>query len=725
MPKLSATLMLTGAKSQTNQWVLTGICVSLTATVWLANEFNLLWLKKPLRDAETYAQETLYQNGRKTPANTNLVLVGFERLSYTDGFSELPDSPGVLDSDGVVDSKSRALALLREDYPWSREMWALLVERLMQAGAKGVLFDIVFKKQMENDERLAEVMRKYRGRVAICYIYGDSEGDTGEGLVYEAPNNTLVPLPPEDLFYDDRVAFATIWPGDDKVVREARFRVSETSASLKLDLPKREHPEDRMQYSLAARALQMLGRADAIPPKEFGVLFRYTDRPQRGFPYHKLNEVFSERTWRTRYQGGAFFKDKLVLVGPIVELLKDYHRTPMAKELMPGPEVHLNIVNAALHGEFLRPMTNLAAQLTILLAGLVSAGLCWLIVNAWRRFLIQLALGFAYGLVALYLFNQHGLIVALGIPLIVFGVCAVGTVLYDFVSERKARQELRKTMDLYFSPKVSAYVLANPGSMEARSAEVTLLLTDLRNSTPLAEMLGPAGMFSLLNHVFEVETNAVMAEDGALEHFLGDQFLTYWGAPQPQPDGPNQALRAALELIKGLEAFKATQPPEVKALFGYGVALHCGSVLFGNKGSAKRLDFGLVGDTVNEAARIESLTKYYGVTLLVSRECFAHLTNPAPHRLLDRVIVKSKSTPVELFEIENPRTPANYAELVREWDAAFANYTAGKFAEARPVFAKLAEQFNDGPSKLMIHRCDELTAYPPTDWKGVWRMESK
>jgi adenylate cyclase len=717
--------MLAGAQSQSRQWVLTGICIVLTAAVWLANEFNFLWLKKTLRDAETYAQETLYQNGRKTSPSTNLVLVGFERLSYKDGFSEIPDSPGVLDSDGVVDSKSKALALLREDYPWSREMWALLVERLMQAGAKGVVFDIVFKRQMENDERLAETMRKYRGKVAICYIYGDSEGDTGEGLVYEAPNNTLIPVPLEDMFYDDRLAFATIWPSDDKVVREARFRVSETSALLKLDLPKREHPNDRFQYSLAARALQILGREDAIPPKEYGVLFRYTDRPHLGFPYHKLNEVFSERQWRTRYQNGAFFKDKLVLVGPIVELLKDYHRTPMAKELMPGPEVHLNIVNAAMQGEFLRPMTNFAARLCIVAAGLLSAVLCWLVVNAWRRFLIQLVLGLGYGLLALYLFNDHGLIVVVGIPLITLSICAVGTVLYDFVRERKAREELRKTMDLYFSPKVSAYVLANPGSMEARSAEVTLLLTDLRNSTPLAEKLGPGGMFKLLNHVFEVETNAVMAEDGALEHFLGDQFLTYWGAPQPQPDGPNQALRAALELIQGLEAFKATQSPEVKALFGYGVALHCGSVLFGNKGSAKRLDFGLVGDTVNEAARMESLTKYYGVTLLVSRECFAQLTNPAPHRLLDRVIVKGKSTPVELFEIENPRTPPNYGELVSAWNAAFADYTAGKFAEARPVFAKLAEQFNDGPSKLMVHRCDELIAYPPADWKGVWKMESK
>jgi adenylate cyclase len=307
----------------------------------------------------------------------------------------------------------------------------------------------------------------------------------------------------------------------------------------------------------------------------------------------------------------------------------------------------------------------------------------------------------------------------------VLNVAAMSALAYEFILERIGRMKLRATMDLYFSPKVSAYVLSNPGSMEARSAEVTLLLTDLRNSTPLAEKLGPGGMFKLLNQVFEAETNAVMAEDGALEHFLGDQFLTYWGAPIPQPDGTNQALRAAMELIKGMESVKAAQSPEVKALFGYGVALHTGSVLFGNKGSAKRLDFGLVGDTVNEAARIEALTKYYGVTLLISREAFVQVTNPGLHRLLDRVIVKGKSTPVELLEIQNPRTVANYAELVAEWNAAFDHYTAGRFGEARPRFAKLAEQFNDGPSKLMIHRCDELAAHPPADWKGVWKMENK
>jgi adenylate cyclase len=345
--------------------------------------------------------------------------------------------------------------------------------------------------------------------------------------------------------------------------------------------------------------------------------------------------------------------------------------------------------------------------------------------KARLRLALLLLLAALIAFASLEAFNRLGLIFLTAVPIFTILTCGVITLAYDFWTERRAREELRKTMDLYFSPKVSAYVLANPGSMEARSAEVTLLLTDLRNSTPLAEKLGPAGMFKLLNQVFEVETNAVMAEDGALEHFLGDQFLTYWGAPIPQPEGTNQALRAAMELIKGMESVKAVQSPEVKALFGYGVALHTGSVLFGNKGSAKRLDFGLVGDTVNEAARIEALTKYYGVTLLISREAFVQVKDPGLHRLLDRVIVKGKSTPVELLEIQNPRTVANYAELVTDWNTAFGHYTAGEFAAARPLFAKLAEQFNDGPSKLMVHRCDELAAHPPADWKGVWKMENK
>jgi len=254
---------------------------------------------------------------------------------------------------------------------------------------------------------------------------------------------------------------------------------------------------------------------------------------------------------------------------------------------------------------------------------------------------------------------------------------------------------------------------------------VALLLTALRNSTPLAEKLGPKGMFDLLNRVFEAQTTAIMSEEGNLEHFLGDQFLSYWGAPQSQPDAVVRAERAAQKLITAMEQLRASLPEDVKSLFGYGVALHSGGVLVGNKGSALRLDYGLVGDTVNEAARIEVLTKEYGVKLLISGDTFAELDGGGNHRLVDRVIVKGKTEPVELFERENPCVPANFRDLCQRYKAAFDGYAAGRFSEAKAQFEKLVDDFNDGPSRLLAARCARFLASPPADWKGIWKMESK
>lgn len=704
--------MASAVQSQSRQqpWVRTGLCLAVGLVIAFALAKQSPWLFK----AENYIQDRLARTGRTTARNPDLVLVGFNKGQYTQGAEDATASAPVL-------------KLLRAPFPWSRAVWAEVIERVMAAGAKGVVLDLVLPGARDGNDQLAAVLNKYKDRVVIGYQVMEADKDTGEGSALLVADE-LIPAGELGAEHDPRCGFVNIWPDSDGVARSVRFRISETSFLRRLKRDEPARPNDPYMESLSARALRIMGHADKIPEGEEFFRFRYTSTGKEGDPAFaiiELDDLFADNYWKGNLKDGQFFKDKLVLVGPTGDIFHDTHQTPMTDTQLPGPIIHLNIINAALRGEFIHVGM---LDVSVRIAGgalALAIALSWLVRSGILRLVMSVALIAAGFGVAVLVFEHKDLLVLTASPMAILFASGVTTLGYDFRVEREGRKKLRATMDLYFSPKVSAYVLANPGSMEARSAEVTLLLTDLRNSTPLAEKLGPAGIFSLLNHVFEVETNAVMAEYGALEHFLGDQFLTYWGAPQPQPDGPNQALRAAQELIKGLEAFKATQSLEVKALFGYGVALHCGSVLFGNKGSAKRLDFGLVGDTVNEAARIESLSKYYGVTLLVSRECFVHLTNPAPHRQLDRVIVKGKSTPVELFEIENPRTPPNYGELVKAWDAAFADYTAGKFAEARPVFAKLAEQFNDGPSKLMVHRCDELTAYPPTDWKGVWKMESK
>ena len=287
------------------------------------------------------------------------------------------------------------------------------------------------------------------------------------------------------------------------------------------------------------------------------------------------------------------------------------------------------------------------------------------------------------------------------------------------------RLKLRATMGLYFSPHIMEHVLKNPGSMEPQQAELTVLLTDLRNSTSIAETLGPNGTFQLLNQVFETQTKAIMAEDGSMEHFLGDQFLSYWGAPDPQPDAADRAFRAALSLIAGMEELRPKLDPKVKTLFGYGVALHSGTALIGNKGSAQRLDYGLVGDLINAAARVESLTKHYGVLFLITREAYAKLSAPPITRLVDKVVVKGKTLPLELLSVRHPFSPDKFEEIARRYNSAFTAYERGDFASAERKFAAVREDEQDKPSALMAARCRELNADPPKDWNGIYELKTK
>ena len=214
-----------------------------------------------------------------------------------------------------------------------------------------------------------------------------------------------------------------------------------------------------------------------------------------------------------------------------------------------------------------------------------------------------------------------------------------------------------------------------------------------------------------------------MAEDGSMEHFLGDQFLSYWGAPDPQPDAADRAFRAALSLIEGMEELRVTLDPKLKTLFHYGVALHSGTALIGNKGSAQRLDYGLVGDLINSAARVESLTKHYGVLFLITREAYGKLSTPPLTRLVDKVVVKGKTLPLELLEVKHSFSPANFEEIARQYASAFADYERGEFAQAEREFVALEREEQDKPSALMAERCRELMSRSSDELERDLRAE--
>jgi len=696
-------------------WVVVGICAAFTLAALLLDDFQL----NQFQEAEHYTQDLRMRLGRKTPVDPQLVLIGIDRPLYeASDFGE------------EVLKSAPILRELQKTFPWSRAVWAELIDKLVAAGAKVIVFDLIFASPNEGDDALRLALEKHKDRIVIGYSLNLQKTDHGNLQQILTPNRNVLPAPNTDaLVQDDRTGYVNMTEDLDGVIRWASFRQTGEQAGFVVS-------GNLVLESFAARVLRKFGRADAIPAGFAPRRFRYGNAPGYGYKINPIGDVLTPKSWVQNYQTGEFFRDKIVLIGPTADILKDKHNTPFNAEnrqaadaqtrQMLGPEIHLNIIAAALHGEFLREPARFGTLVVIALGGVLAGALSFILRQPVKRLVVVAALAVGYWFLAQWLFDHVNWVVPVAVPLLVLIVSSSAIFTHDFVLERLERMKLKHTMGLYFSPRVLEAVLADPGSMHPRRADVTLLLTDLRNSTPLAEALGPQGMFDLLNRVFEAQTKAIMSEEGNLEHFLGDQFLSYWGAPQAQPDAADRAARAAMKLIRSMEELAATMPEPVAALFGYGVALHSGAVLVGNKGSALRLDYGLVGDTVNEAARIESLTKYYGVKLLLSRETFAQFSEQTgSHRLIDRVIVKGKSEPVELFEYENPCTPPKYAELCKGFKAAYDLYYFAHFAEACGRFEKLVAEFDDGPSRRLLVRCDELAAAPPEDWKGIWKMESK
>ncbi len=686
---------------------LAALCLVVTLAVLGLDFLAPAWLRSPFVDADNYVHDLFARNGRYTPANTNLVLIGIDRPSYDDVF--------ITDAD----KQDPVLAALRERFPWSRNVWAAAITRLADAGAKVIAIDLVFAAEADGDAELRAALEKYGDRVVIGANYTLAETDRGEPGKVTTPNANLIPdASGQPSALDPRTGYINIWLDGDDIFRRARFRVTNHELGDAVNTA-----PGTVLNSFDARALEKFGAAEKIPATGTRQKIRFTGPPGT-WPVIPLGDVLTPKIWEKNFANGEFFKGKLVVIGPTANIFQDSHRTPFRVE-MPGPEIHLQIINAALHGEFLSELPPLAVGALIALAGLIGAVLCQFVRAPVRRLLVIFAIGGGFFVATFFCFDLPSILSPLVNPLLVLVSIGIGALAYDFFSERLERMKLKHTMGLYFSPRVLDAVLSDPGSMQPRRADVVLLLTDLRNSTPLAETLGPKGMFELLNKVFEAQTSAIMSEEGNLEHFLGDQFLSYWGAPQKQPDAADRAHRAAMKLISAMETLRSTLPAEVQKLFGYGVALHAGSVLVGNKGSALRLDYGLVGDTVNEAARVESLTKYYGVKMLVTRDAFAQFNPQGARRLLDRVIVKGKSEPVELFECENPCTPSNYADICTRYKVAYDEYFFGKFTEAQAKFEALAKEFSDGASIRLGARCAELIAHPPAEWNGIWKMDAK
>jgi adenylate cyclase len=691
--------------------VLAFICVFWTGVIFLGHFFpGVPFISAPWRGEQSF-EDLLRREGRKTPTPSDFVFLGIDQSTL-----QLPPlTPEEIAS-------NRAFQLMTErPYPWSREVWALLLDRLFAAGARLVIFDILFNPPNDGDAAFHVALDRYRDKVVVGANF-----DMQNAAQVITPNNTLIP-PPQ--LQDDRVGFVNFWadPIDGKV-RAVAYRVTERQlAGLPPDL------SEEVYQSLSTRALAKIGHANDVPNDFRGHLIRFT--APEAFAPRPLYEVFDPKFWHANYADGAFFKDKIVIVGASAQEKHDFVDTPMSPTT-PGPALHLQAVAAAMNHEFLRPTPAKTGLALVVAAGLVA----WLLVAFLRRPL--LCLGTLVLITAAYLgmarlcYDGTGLLlltVPVLLALVLSGSFSLG---FEYALEWRERLRTRRTLERYVSKNLVREVLENPdsyySSLRGARVPVTVLFSDLIGFTTLSEKGEPEALVAQLNEYLSRMTSVVFSNGGTLDKFIGDGIMAVWGNVRSfgMVEDAKNCARAALGMRRELRQLNQKWREEGRLGFGMGIGINHGEVIVGNVGSQERMDPTVIGDSANLASRIEGLTRIYGLDILVGATAAELVRDEVHLRSVARVQVKGKTKPVDIFTFIGARNEEVDPEFLKWLDAyeeGLEKFRARDFTEAKILFSRFLEFYPDDLlAKMYLDRALEYEQAPPDEaWDAVEVFEKK
>ncbi len=299
------------------------------------------------------------------------------------------------------------------------------------------------------------------------------------------------------------------------------------------------------------------------------------------------------------------------------------------------------------------------------------------------------------------------------------------------IEDISSEKRMKSTMSRYMDPSIAEELLAaGAEALGGRSVPATVLFSDIRGFTTLTEELGPHATVSMLNEYFEIMVECIQKEGGMLDKFIGDAIMAAFGIPVGHDDDEDRAVRAAIAMIRSLETWNVTRVNDGKKPVNIGIGLNSDVVVTGNIGSKKRMDYTIIGDGVNLAARLESACKQYAARILISEFTQKKLRGTYRMREIDLVVVKGKTKPVSVYEIldyHREETFPHLMDVVNQFNDGIAKYRAARWDAAIGAFkAALRLNPHDKLSEIYIERCETLKANPPPGkWDGVWVMEEK
>jgi len=445
---------------------------------------------------------------------------------------------------------------------------------------------------------------------------------------------------------------------------------------------------------------------------------------QGSFRYVSATDVMSNNVDK------ATLKNKIVLLGTTAAGLMDLRATPM-QNVYPGVEVHANMVAGILDGNIKQnPAYTQGIEFILLL--LVGSLLAFCLPNlspSSATMLTALCLGLFLGLNWLA-WQAGNLALPLAALLVTISTLYFFNMAYGFFFESRLKRQLGRLFGLYIPPELVDEMAQNPNSysLASQSRHMTVLFTDVRDFTSIAEGMAPEQLSLLMNRFLTPMTQAIHQHRGTIDKYMGDAIMAFWGAPVADNHHATHAVQAALAMTASLarlqDEFAAQGWPAIRI----GIGLNSGDMVVGNMGSTFRMAYTVLGDAVNLGSRLEALTKYYAVSIIVSEDTKV-LAPDFVYRELDRVRVKGRKKPLAIYEVLGEKEEVNEAALtdLQQYLVALDAYRNQDWPLAEALFKSLSQaqplcRLYAIYMERIVHFQSNLA---DADWDGVANFREK
>lgn len=458
-----------------------------------------------------------------------------------------------------------------------------------------------------------------------------------------------------------------------------------------------------------------------IPSSHAAVRINYLGTP---FPRVSAADVLAGRI------PPGELEHKLLLVG-FTYAAYDKVPTPF-DPLTDGVELHATLVHNLLYDGVLRDSSSFADLAAVILVGLCGVMLQLHIVRrrAWLPIVGSAVVLLIWTLMVQLAFERRGVVTGMVAPMFTLVVVTAVGAAVALATEGREKARLRSAFARYVSRTLVDRIVNNPEAAQlgGKRRDLTVLFSDIRGFSRLSEGLPPERLAEFMNSYLTPMTELVLEAEGTLDKYIGDAVMAWWNAPLDVPDHAARACTTALAMIEALRPLNAQWRAEGLPQVQIGVGINTGAMSVGNMGSEKRLDYTVLGDAVNLGARLEALTKEYGVDIIVGEATRAAAGSGFVFRELDRVRVVGKDRAARIFQlVGKPGQTALATEDLVTWERMLNFYRTRDFIGAEAELRALAGRHpTDGPTRVFLERVRDLAASPPgANWDGVYDQRSK